>query len=161
MKRSLVMTALAAMLISTVATAKTYPHEGAKVQVDIPDTWTVEAEDDTLSATSKDETIGLVFTVLAATDVDAAVDALDKELSSFIKNLRQDGKPGEVTINGMKGVSIDGKGEVEGVKMDIGLMILKAPSGKVIMVLGFAAGGTMDKHERAVQGIFKSLKPTR
>ncbi|MFT7621716.1 MAG: putative Zn-dependent protease [Myxococcota bacterium] len=161
MTRVLILAALAAMLIPATSSARTYPHETAKVEVTIPDAWKVEADDDVLSATSADEMLGLVFTVLPAAAIDEALDQLDKELASFITDMEPDGKPSEVTINGMKGITIDGKGKIEGVAMDIGLMILEAPSGKVVMVLGFAAKGTMDKHERAVQGIFKSLKPTK
>jgi predicted Zn-dependent protease len=161
MKRILVLALVAAFLIPATSMAKTYPHAEAKVEVTIPDNWKVEGEDDTLSAVSADETLGLVFTVLAAKDVDAALEGLDKELSSFIKDLtpKKEGQP--VTINGMKGMTIDAEGKIEGVAMDVGLMILEAPSGKVILVFGFAAKGTMNKHERAVQGIFQSLKPTR
>ena len=161
MTRTLALTVLSVLLIPALSLAKTHTHAPAKVQVDIPDNWKVEAEDDTLSATSADETLGLVFTILAASDVDAALDALDEELSSFITGLRPTGDAKPATVNGMRGVSVDGKGTIEGVAMDIGLMVLQAPSGKVIVILGFAAEGTMGQHERDVQSIFQSLKPVR
>jgi predicted Zn-dependent protease len=141
--------------------AKTYPHAEAKVEVTIPDNWKVEGDGDTLTATSADETLGLIFTVLEAKDVDSVLEGLDKELESFIKDLRPKKDAAVVTINRMKGMTIDAEGKIEGVPMDIGMMILEAPSGKVVMVLGFAAKGTMGKHEPAVQAIFTSLKPTK
>ena len=161
MRHLLTLIFLAATLLPASTFAKTYPHEEAKVQVDIPDTWKVEIEDDTLQATAPKDAAGLVFSIVEAKELAAALESLEKELSSIVKDMKALGEPEKVKFNGMEGYTINGKGKIEGVDVDLGVMILKAPSGKVIVVLGFTSSKSTEKQDAAIEGIFKSLKPMK
>lgn len=147
------------VLVPALALAKTYPHGDAKVSITIPDSWKVETEENSLTANSPDESVVLLFMVVEATDTDEALKALDKELDKVVKNVKTDGKPEEITVNGMKGVVIDGTGKVDGQKVDLGLLVLSTKSGKVLFGLGFGETGKYKKHEADVEKIFKSIKP--
>ena len=150
-----------ALLVPLCGQARTYKDDKAKVSVDIPDNWKVEAEEDLLSASAPDDSIGLVFLVMPAEAVDKALEELDKELSKMMTDMKPKGEAEEIKLNGMEGISIDGTGKVDGAKVEFGLMLLETKNGKIVMVLGFAQAGTWKKNEAAVAGIFKSLKPTR
>ena len=112
MLRKATLITVLSLCIPLVANARTYKDDKAKVQVDIPDKWKVEAEEDSLMAQSPDGEIGLIFLVMDAAAVDKALDEMEKELSKIFKDVKPDGEAEEVTINGMKGVSIDAKGKI-------------------------------------------------
>jgi predicted Zn-dependent protease len=144
------------VMLPALVQAKTYPHGEAKVSITIPDKWKVEVEEDTLSAKAPDETVFLAFMVLAAHDMDEALKALDQELSKVVKDVTA-GDAKEVTIHGMKGAVVEGKGKVEGQKVDLGVLILKTKAGKVLLGVGVGATGMYEKHEKEVDQIFDSI----
>jgi predicted Zn-dependent protease len=148
----------ALMLPASLAMAKTYPHDGAKVSITIPDSWKVEPSEDSLTAKAPDETVFLSFIVMEAADVDKAAAELDKELDKVMKNVNV-GKGEEMTINGMKAYFAEGSGEVDGNKVDIGVVVIATKSGKILLGLGFGAAGKYDKHQKDITSIFQSIKP--
>ena len=158
--RTCTLALVAALLVPFSASAKTYPHAKAKVQVDIPDDWNVKTDDDSLFASPKDDSVALIFGVMDAHKLDEALKELDKELGKTFKNIKTE-KPEEVDINGLKGVSVDATAKVEGKEVEMGLMVLQTTPGTVLLVMGFAEKGKFKAHEATVVGIFKTLKATK
>ncbi len=149
---------LTILLPASLASAKTYPHDEAKVSITIPDSWKVETDSNNLTAKTTDESAFLSFLILDAGDVDKATAEIDKELDKVMKNV--DVKPGkELTINGMKSYIAEGTGEVDGAKVDIGVVVLSTKSGKILLGLGFGAIGKYETHQDEITGIFNSIKP--
>ena len=158
MKRVLsVAIAVLLVLPSLGAAAKPYPHKSAQAQVDIPDDWKVEVTDDPLSAETKDGNLWVGFNILEAKDLEKAFKELDKELGKLMKKMTYD-KPEDVEVNGMKGFTCEGKGQVEGNDVDFGTMVLVTPSGKVLLAIGFGATGKYEQHQPALTKIFTSIR---
>lgn len=153
------LTALA--FVTSASFAKTYPHQGAKVSVNVPSSWKVDGDDSSLTAESKDGAAALMFMVLEAESLDAALEGLDQELSKIITNFKEDGEPSEVSVRGMPGVAVDGEGTIEGKRAKIGLLVLKSPSGKAVLVLGAVEKSKWSKHKKVIERILKSLKPIK
>jgi hypothetical protein len=65
----------------------------------------------------------------------------------------------EISVHGMKGALVEGKGTVDGQKVDLGVLILMTKAGKVLLGVGVGATGMYEKHEKDVDQIFKSITP--
>lgn len=138
--------------------AKKYPHNDSGVSVDIPGNWTVTGDDHSLNAQTKDGEAGLYFIVMPADSTQAALNALDAELNKVVQNLTH-GEGEDITINGLEGRSIEGKGTVEGAPVEVGVLIVKTPSGKMLLVFGIISETGAKKHSKALTRILKSIKP--
>lgn len=148
----------AALLFAGALSAKKYPHNDSGVVVDIPGNWTVTGDDTSLNAQTKDGEAGLYFIVMPADSMEAALNALDAELAKVIQGLTH-GEAEQITLNGMQAVSVDGKGTVEGSPVEVGVMVMKTPKDKVLMVFGIISEAGAKKHHKALVKILKSIKP--
>jgi predicted Zn-dependent protease len=156
--------ALTSLLVASQALADVKTHQDAKVQFWLPDGWSVEKEANAMTAQDPSGDVGLVFMIVDARDLDAAVDAIDTLMAFMVQDLEIVGKPVEATINGMKAVAIDAEGAVQGddgqpVDVVIGAVIVMTPAGKPMIVLGFCDAGRFKRHEATLDKIFQSMKP--
>ena len=110
-------------------------------------------------ASPRDGSLLLVFGVVAARDLDQALQNLDKDLSKFVRSTKIEDKPEPVEINGMRGLSVAASGETEGKKVDIATLLLETKTGKILMVLGIGEKGKFERHVPIVQQILNTLKP--
>lgn len=156
-------TALLAFVLvasATSAFARTAVSKTGGVQVDIPDSWKGAAKDDTLLiAADPSEDIALIFSVQPKQDTAKSIAALEKIFGDKIKKDTWE-KPQDFTLNGMKGVSIDGKGVVAGHDALLSLVILATPNGHTVLIFGAMKAGTEAKHAAEILSIVKSLKPS-
>jgi predicted Zn-dependent protease len=143
-------------LFASTALAKDWNHP-AGFALWLPDGWKTETDEDVLSASDADEEVAMGFFVAADADtVEEALKALDGELSKFIKDIEA-GEPEETKINGLDAVTIDGKGKVEGVEVDLGVAVI-AKNDKVLIVFGAVPSPLFKKHEATIGKIFTSIK---
>lgn len=150
------------MLPALSALAGDYHHEKTGVSITIPDSWEVEADEDMLSCNPKDETVGLVFVAVPAEALAEAVEEMEKALRSTVQGFEEKGDAEEVEINGMSGLIGEGTGKIEGEAVEVGILLLDAPKrGMFILAIGIAKADLADNHARAVEGILKSLTPTK
>ena len=98
----------------------------------------------------------MVFWVPDENSFDAAVKALDKELSKTIKNVKTTDKGTSDTHNGMPHFSQDGTGEVGGTTIVWSVDVLAAK--KVVIILTFAAPGVAEKHAEEAVKFINSIK---
>lgn len=140
--------------------AKKYPHADSGVVVDIPGSWEVTGDDHSLNAATKDGLANLSFIIMPAESVEAAMNALDAELGKAVQNLTH-GAGEDLTINGMQAHSVDGKGTVEGNPVEIGVMIIKTPKDKILVVFGIVSEEGAKKHHNALVRILKGIKPLK
>lgn len=148
----------AALLLAGALSAKKYPHNDSGVVVDIPNNWNVSGDEHSLSASSKDDLAHMHFIVMPADSMEAALNSLDAELGKVVQGLTH-GEAEQINLNGMQAVSVDGKGTVEGHGVEVGVMVIKTPKDKVLMVFGLIADQGAKKHHRTLVKILKSLKP--
>ncbi len=150
---------LAVVLIAAgTLSAKKYPHADSGVVVDIPGNWKVSGDDHSLHAETKDGLASLSFIVMGGDSVEAAMSALDGELNKMVQNLTH-GAGEDLTVNGMQAHSVDGKGTVEGHPVEVGVMLIKTPTGKVLMVFGIISEEGAKKHHKALVRILTGIKP--
>lgn len=148
------------MIAPSVASAEILKHEESRLQIFVPDDWVKDTEDeDLLTVHPKDESVGMFFLVVDASDFEAAMDEVGKELDKIVKDFKEDGEAKEDTLNGLKVIYQDGTGKIEGKPADVGLMVILAEKTKKVVIV-FAAGekGKYKKHEPTLTKIFKSIK---
>ncbi|MCO4763279.1 MAG: hypothetical protein KC502_17310 [Myxococcales bacterium] len=163
MKKSVVSLAclvLGLLLVATSAQAKDYPHKPAGVTISIPGTWKVDGDDTTLSCVNKDESVGMFFAAVSGQKVEEAAREMKKVVTSAVKKLKM-GKETEEKINGMPALIVDGKGVVEGKRVDVSAMLIHTPTGKFVLSFAIGKTGKWEKHTREVMGILKSLRPLK
>ena len=160
--RHILIAGLTAMLLLVTAPAQmaeVLPHEGAGVKVWVPDNWAKDGDEDSLIVNDPNEEIMFAFLVVDASETEAALEALETELSEIVSNVQTEDDGEEIQLNGMDGFVLDGTGSVEGTPVELGVMLLETPSGKVLMVLAIVEASKAGKHEGTVEKIMKRIKP--
>lgn len=148
----------AALVFAGSLSAKKYPHEESGVVVDIPGSWTVSGDANSLNAQTKDGEAGMYFIVMPAESMEAALNALDGELSKTVQGLTH-GEAQQTTVNGMQAVSVDGKGQVDGTPVEVGVLVVQTPKNKVLLVFGIVSESGAKKHQKHLMRIIRGIKP--
>src|SRR5438105_9936808 len=110
-----------------------FTHKDAGVQFQLPKGWKAQPDGETITASSADDAVQMVFWVPDVDTFDAAVKELDKELDKTIKNIKMDDKPTQDTHNGMSHFSQSGTGEVNGASIVWSVDILAAKKPLIIL----------------------------
>lgn len=154
-----VATFAAATVFGAALFAETLSHSTAGVHIWVPDDWSQDGDDNMLIAGDPNEEIIMVFGVLEADAIDAAIEEMDKELSQIVADAEPVGEPEEVKINGMDALVMDGKGTVEGTPVDMGIALIATPNQKILLVFGVVESSAAAKHEATVEKIMTGIKP--
>ncbi|MCA9688816.1 MAG: hypothetical protein KC636_04355 [Myxococcales bacterium] len=133
-------------------------HPAAAVTVDVPGAWKQEQDDASLTVISGDETVLLMFFAVEAADLEAAMTALDRELSASIQQSELSGFQ-EGQINGMTATMADGTGMMDGARVDLGIALILLPEGKVMIILGIANPSAPASTAREFSEIMASIRP--
>jgi len=150
----------AALLFASSLSAKKYPHPESGVVVDIPGSWQVSGDDHSLHAQTKDGHAHMFFQVTEADSMEAALNALDGELNKVVQNMTHD-EAKDTKVNGMKAVSIDGKGTVEGHNVELGILVIQTPKNKALIVFGMVSEEGLKKYEKGLMRILRGIKPMK
>jgi hypothetical protein len=163
MKRVFAVMATVVLLagLSTVALAKSWTHEEARISMWFPDDWKMERERGVVTISDPREEVALVFFTLPARDLESALESLDDELEKFVTRLRVTSEPEKDTLNGMPVVTIGATGRIDGKRVEISIAVIRTPSRKALVVLGIAEKSKLRHHERTLTRIVGSLKPAR
>ncbi len=149
----------AAATTSTSATAgETFSHEAGGLEFELPDGWEAEPDGETISVSTPDDTLKMIFWVADEDTFEEAAKALDEEIAKTVKNMKTVGEPTEDTHNGMPHYSESGTGEVEGatIQWSVDLLMAKKP----VIILSFAAPGLWGKHQAELEKLVASIKKT-
>jgi predicted Zn-dependent protease len=159
MKKVLFFVVAMALLVPGMVWAEVLTHAGAQVEITVPDKWKQASDEDSLTITSPDDAMAVVFTVLDSNEADKAFDAIDKELEKALGEIKwqNDGKPSEEKINGMTAWEWNGSAK-EG-KMFVDCLSIDTPADKTLGVYWFTAAEFEKKYEADVETIVKGLKP--
>lgn len=141
---------------STADTGEVFKHPEGGIQFERPAGWKSEQEGDRMTLSTPDNTISVVIYVPAEDNFKEATEALDKELSKTIKNVKENGEPKETTLDGMQTVSLNGTGDVNGTQIQWAVDLIQAK--KPVIVLTFAAPGMWEKYQADYQKLAKSIK---
>lgn len=145
----------------TALSAEDVNHTEAQVKVWIPDGWEQEADEDSLIVGDPDEEVMVAFLVVDGDNVEAALDAMEAELSEIVDDVEADGEPEEVELNGMPTIVLDATGTVEGESVDLGIAVIMTPANKALLVFAIAQSSTVAKHEKTIEKILGGIKPMK
>jgi predicted Zn-dependent protease len=135
---------------------RSFTHKEAGIQFELPKGWKAKPDGEVVTVSTADDSVQMVFWVPDEDTFDAAVKALDKELSKTIKNIKTTDKGTSDTHNGMPHFSEGGTGEVNGATIDWSVDVLAAK--KVVIILTFAAPGIAEKHAEEEAKFIASIK---
>ncbi|MCO4770069.1 MAG: hypothetical protein KDA24_08580 [Deltaproteobacteria bacterium] len=135
-------------------------YRRAKVKIAVPKGWTSQEEDDVLTLSAADESVQVLFTILEASAIDAALDELGSELDEMIKNPRFE-EPEDAVFAGMPARILEGTGTIEGTAVELGLALIDTPADKVLLVLGLGEEGRMTKNQAAIDALFAGIRPLK
>jgi hypothetical protein len=134
-----------------------FKHEEGGIQFERPAGWKAEPNGEQLTLSTPDNALSVVLWVPAEANFQQAAEALDKELSKTITNVKENGEPRQTTVGGMKTVSLNGTGEVNGAEIQWAVDLIQAK--KPVIVLTFAAPGMWEKYQGDYQKFARSIRP--
>ena len=144
-----------------VAAADIQVNKTGGVQIDVPHAWKVQhAEGDVIVATDKDEHAAIMLVASEASDMKKVGDLVDQELAKVAKDMKW-GPQHETTINGMKGVSMEGTAKIDGHPVKTGAIIVATSKKKGVFLLGFVETDKEKLYEHDMDAIAHSLKQTK
>ena len=162
--KTLLILFLATLLVAPLALADKavdYPKDAPVLTLSLPDTWTVDLDENGLMATpTKDDDSVIVELV----DLEAGLDSFDaavkeaKETMSEFKNMKYDEmEKGEK--DGLGIAILNAQGEDEHGKAFINLVLLAKPGAKNFVLLScISSKEGSDKHGAAIGALIGSLK---
>jgi hypothetical protein len=142
--------------IPSTQDSQSFSHKAAGVQFELPKGWKAKPDGEVVTVSTEDDSLQMVFWVPEEDTFDAAVKAMDKELSKTIKNVKTTDKGTSDTHNGMPHFSQSGTGEVNGTTIEWSVDVLAAK--RVVIILTFAAPGIAEKHAEEATKFISSIK---
>lgn len=135
---------------------RSFSHKEAGVQFTLPKGWKAKPDGETITVSTPDDSLQMVFWVPDEEGFDAAVKGLDKELGKMLKNVKVTDKGTENTHNGMPHFSEGGTGKIDGTTVEWSVDVLAAK--KVVIILTFAAPGIVEQHAENAASFISSIK---
>jgi predicted Zn-dependent protease len=148
-------------LAAPSARADVRVHEAAKVSLDVPAGFKVDAEDNVMTLTGPDDDIAFFLMVLDASDLKKAMDALDSEVSKSFQGVTWEDEPKTTKLNGMDAFTLDGAAKADGKAVELGVLLVATPAKKILMVLGAVEKAKSKKYDRTVERFIASIKPAK
>jgi hypothetical protein len=159
MRRLLTGLAVATALIATPAMADTIAFKAARVNIDVPDGWKSSTDTNVITVSDRHEDVAISFTAVDAGAVKQSAKYLRKMLANRIDKLTLT-DPQSVTVNGMAGVALSGDGFLNGVNIDLAIIVLDTPSDtNDLIVFALGEDAKLARHADEVQQIFHRLRP--
>ena len=136
---------------------ETLTNTEAGVQFTVPKGWKTEKGDGTVTVTSPDDGVAMSIVVSPSDSIDKAIDGATGELDKLIKNPKIEQKAQEGEVNGLKTVSMNGTGELEGkpVAWDLSIVGSKKP----LLIISIGTTDSIEKHGKDYQNMVNSIKP--
>lgn len=159
--KSIWLASFATLLAASAANAEQtyeYPADDPFFTISFPDKWTIEGDDESLSAAPKDESVAVELIALAAEDFEAALDEAAAAIEDGFDNVSYD-DPQEGKVNEMDVLLINAEGAVDGQKLHISICLF-APEGAetIFMMFFFAPPDAFEAHGEELNGILQSIK---
>lgn len=153
---------IAVMLFSAALSAKTVKYKDCGVSFTYPGGLKASQEDFGWSLQSKDEDLGIVLMCLDGKDMDTAGQEMDKQIKQMIPDFKENkSDEGEFKLNGMKAFTAGGSGTMEEHKVEVGVLMVVTPKGKVLTMFGIIQSEASKKYEPILEKFFKSIKPVK
>ena len=162
MKRIAMFLAVVAFALPLAASAELKTHAAAHVEMDVPVGWKVGGQGDVMTITDPKQEVGLMLAVLDAGDLGKATAAIDEKLKSVVTDVHWGApQPQAFKLNGMDAIGNKGAAKVHGKDAEIGVIVVKTPSGKLLLVFGGVDAAKKSEHKSEIDGFIASIKPAR
>lgn len=147
---------------SSPALAEVKTHPTAKVAIDVPTGWKLNGNGDVMTIADPTEEVGFILVVTDASDVDKVVANLDQRLAKVATDIKwASPKPEKSTLNGMPALTNRGEGKVNGKNANLGLILVRTPADKVLLVVAAVESSKYAGHKADVQKLIASIKPVK
>ncbi len=162
--KALHLIALASLTLSTLASAEqtiNYPTTDPIFSISFPDAWKVEAEGQSVSASSADELVNMELIALEAEELSGAITDAKEALDAELKGIKWD-EAQEGDMNGLKVSLLNGEVVLEGVKMAVNCAVFE-PKGAdtYFMLFNTVPMESLEKHGEEVGKVFASIKGSK
>lgn len=142
--------------VSTTEDGELFSHEEGGLSFVVPKGWTFTPEGDQGVISTPDDALAIFVMVSDEGSLDAAVKALDKEISKNIQNIKITNEAREQEVNGMPGISVGGTGVTGGEAVEWSVDIIQAK--KPVIFLSVANEEGNKKHAEDFIKFAKSIK---
>ncbi|MEZ4380130.1 MAG: hypothetical protein R3A79_02190 [Nannocystaceae bacterium] len=144
--------------VEAPATERMIAHPSAPVTVTIPLTWTESADEGALTLTSADDEVIMIMIAIPAKNLEESLEVLNEELGAIVKDAEIKAVE-ETEVGGMTAMVADGVGKVDGQPVNVGLMLLRTPDGKILLIVGLALEDASEQATRETAEVLESLRP--
>lgn len=150
-------------LAAGVGHAGVHTSKAGRVSVNIPNTWTVNATDELIRSASPDNAVAFVLWVVDSADTKAALERLEHELYSSIQGLKWVDKTKKLAINKLPATWVEGTGvSARATQLDVLVIVAgPTPTKKGVIMMAVVEHEKLAANKKAIQALFKTLKPTK
>jgi hypothetical protein len=135
-----------------------YPQGAPIFSITYPETWTVEAQEQTIAAGTDDGGVSSVLMALDAQDLDSALQASVDALGENFTGFETDGEAQEGEVNGMAVVLVNGIGTVDGGgKVKVNCAIFTPDAEKFFMLFIFTPEGVAGQQAEEINSLLQSI----
>lgn len=153
---------LVSLILAPLAGAEqviNYPAEKPIFSISFPDDWTVEGDDESVSASSKDEMANMELIALDAAELDGAIEMGKESLKEELKGIKFSGEPEKGELNGMKVIFLNGQVTIEGIKMAVNCCVFAPKKADTFfMLFNIIPLEALEKHGEDISKIINSVK---
>ena len=133
-------------------------HPAAPVSLHLPEGWRDEVEEASLTLLAPGDAVVMIIVAIEAADLEASLEQLNRELGTIVRDA-EIAEITEVEVGGMAAMVADGHGSLESQAVELGLMLLRAPNGRILMVVGVALEDTSAEIKEESSMILASFRP--
>ena len=133
-------------------------HPAAPISMRIPTSWSDELSEGAITLVSGQEEVVMILVAIDATDLADSLKSLNDELGRIV----QGAEISEITedeVGGMAAMVADGQGTMDGQAVELGLMLLRADDGTILLIVGVALDDASDDAKRETIDILASFRP--
>jgi hypothetical protein len=139
---------------------QTVGFSDAHVQMTVPTNWKSTTKNKVITLSDASDDVAVAFVAVPAGSIKQASKAAGERLRARIQNLTFK-KEKRVTINGMSGVSFEGDGTMNGVNIDLAVLMLDTPAENMdLMVFALAEDAKLAAHKSEVSYVLRNIAPS-
>jgi hypothetical protein len=138
---------------------ETVGFANARVQIMVPQDWKSVSKGNVITLSDRGDDVAVAFAVVPAGALKKASQTAGNALRARIQNLTFK-KEERVKINGMPGVSFEGDGIMNGVNIDLAVLILDTPAqDKDLFIFALAEDAKLAAHKSEVKYVLRNIAP--
>jgi hypothetical protein len=152
----------AGLLLAPLANADqtiTYPEDEPIFSISFPDDWEVEGDEESVSASSKDELVNMELIALEAEALKDAVKMAKEALTEELEGLKFKDEPEKGEMNGMDVIFLNAEVTIEGIKMAVNVCLFAPKKADTcFMLFNIVPFEALEDHVEEISKIVNSVK---